>query len=163
MTANAGGRIFASQINALTGLYARKTANQTITSSTTLTNDTQLVVPVAANNSYSFDLEVWYNGAGPGTGDLKYFFTIPAGATFIAAQLAIANPIALTMGQFTNASAAQITFCNGTGNPFPVRVWGTLVVGATAGNFQYQWAENTSNGTGTTVQSGSTLNLVNNT
>src|SRR6266542_1211240 len=64
-------------------LIARKTSNQTVTSSTTLVNDTALVLPVGANEVWQFGFNLIYTAAT--TGDIKFAFTFPAAGEIAAA------------------------------------------------------------------------------
>src|SRR5262245_32334636 len=64
-----------------TGQYANKTSDQSVTSSTTLVNDSTLVVALAANSTYWVNLEIKYEGGTNGSSDMKLQLNIPAGAT----------------------------------------------------------------------------------
>src|SRR5262249_54870488 len=61
--------------------YAAKAADTSRASTTTLTNDPDLTVAVDASKSYELAMTLVYT-ATPSTGDLKYAFTVPAGAVF---------------------------------------------------------------------------------
>src|SRR4029453_10393712 len=57
-------------------LIARKTADQSVTSSATLVDATSMTLPVLANEVYQFEMDVIYSGGS--TGDIKFGFTFPA-------------------------------------------------------------------------------------
>lgn len=144
-------------------LTVTKTADQSVTSSTALVNDTALSVTVAANATYQLmDCVLFYNGAAQGTADLKFQFTGPAGSTLNMTALAFP-----TSGGFggtvfsgiTGLSATRTAGTNGSSNTLPALLYGTLVTTATAGTFQLQWAQNTSNATATIIKAGSVLTL----
>lgn len=156
MPVYAGTRITASGINNIAGLYAPKTSDQSLASNTTLQNDTALFVTLAANTSYDFALRLIYQGAATGTGDLKWGYTVPAGTTFNAYSVTIANPLGVAV-QFNNQSTVQFTATNGTGAPLAAWVEGFLTTSSTPGTFQITWAQNSSNATATTVKIGSRL------
>jgi|SRR6185437_10250034 len=160
MTVAAGSRILASDIQALQVPYARKTSDQSVTSSTTLVNDTQLVVAVSASNAYKFDLVLLYKGAAAGTGDLKFAWSVPAGATVVS-HLLFADTGLVARLNYQTATTSPPMGTNGTGNPLSLRCTGTIVVSSTPGSLQLQWAQNTSNATATTVLTGSSLTLTN--
>ena len=65
-------------------LAAYKTLDETVTNSTTLQNDDALLVSLAANAVYLFAVLLDYEGAAVGTGDLKYGWGVPTGATMRA-------------------------------------------------------------------------------
>ncbi len=138
-------------------LAAEKGSDQPVTSSTTLVNDSALVIPVAASATYDFDLQLFYKGFTTGSGDIKIAWSLPSGATLVGGGDFIANPLGVTQLFYTQATASIFSASNGTANPQPIRTWGTLVTSTTAGNMQLQWAQNTSSGTATTVMTGSVL------
>ena len=137
---------------ALFGLHTKvvgKTADEIVNNSTTLQNDDELFFAVAAN-------EIWYIHVvmieiSSAVADFKYGFTAPAGASFDYAIMnaAPANTRGLsdTYGDAGAGLAARAI----------VLPRGLLVVGATAGNFQLQWAQNTAEVSDTTVKVGSCI------
>lgn len=133
-------------------IFARKTATESVTSSTALQDDNELTVSVAANSVYEVTLMLIYDGATGG--DLKFDFTGPSGATM--------NGVALRLGQgaATGDDDAQSTFVMGTpegvgalgtGSNAGMVFHGLLDLSATAGTFKLQWAQATSSGTATRV------------
>jgi hypothetical protein len=147
--------------------YIAKTADETITSSTTLQNDDHLVLPVVANAVYTFDLDLYMIDAGDFTGDFKMTFTCPTGATFDMHGEG-AHATSFTGGTSsdgewigklaTTSAGATLAFGVGTGLT-AVRVHGRLVMGGTGGNFQLQWAQNASDASGTTLKAGSFMTM----
>lgn len=154
-----GQVLTASDVNTwFVPLAAEKGADQSVTSSTTLVNDSALVVPVAASAVYDFDLQLFYTGGTTGSSDIKLAWTVPAATTIVGGALLVTNPLGVALTYFTQSTPATIfTASNGAANPLPVRLWGTVTTSSTAGNLQLQWAQNTSNGTATTVKAGSVL------
>lgn len=146
-------------------LFARKTATESVTSNTTVQADDHLFVTLEANSTYVLDM--WLNGTGADAGDLKYNFTYPSG-TSVAAGAATYNtastgaaPVINSLGSASDGTSPTIDFTAGTiaGVSISVIVRGLVVVGATAGNLALQWAQNSSNGTATTLDAGSYLML----
>lgn len=136
-------------------LFARKTSNQAITSSASLTNDTALLIPnLVANAVYRVELSVQYFSAASGTTPgLQVDFTLPAAADvgFMSYELTGQLGRALTNGAVTGITATtSISF---------LKMDGLLVMSATAGPLQFRWAQNVSSGSHTTVASGSYLLL----
>lgn len=142
---------------AVTPLFVRKTANETINNSAVLQNDDALVLAVEANSTYLVDLRLIINSNT--TADFKMTFTVPAGAsgsvhyfegsTPSTAAAVLQGPGSITgTAAFSGIAADQI-----------VLVQGVLVVAGTAGNLQLQWAQNTANPSNTIVGSNSYLML----
>src|SRR4249920_844934 len=63
-------------------LFAEKTVNESVTSSTAFQNDDDLFLAVAANSVYEMTAMLRYDGAT--AGDIKWQWTAPASATFSA-------------------------------------------------------------------------------
>lgn len=143
--------------------FAFKTANQAITSSTALTNDTHLVLPVAANATYILDGFFDYDGVlGPNNGDIKFDWTVPAGATMTWSPFG--NPSNdVTQKLNSNQGTATTVLTLGTygtgGQHTSARPFGYIAVAGTAGNLQLRWAQNVSNATSTTMYTGSWIRL----
>ena len=134
----------------------RKSADQTVTSSTTLVNDSQLKFAVGASETYIF--QAWlYTYAADGTPDIKVTFTGPAGSTVFwsssqvifnaggATTLTVVSPGATTADLFVDANLRAI------------QLYGTILNSTTAGDVQLQWAQNTSSANGTSVKAGSSI------
>lgn len=158
-TFKAGQRLTAAALNAAIGLTARKgadTARSSANTGTTLTADPDLVIPVLANAAYLVTFSLVYKGAATNTGDLKFGFSVPSGATMPGGFLGITNPLALEILPVT-ASSTLVSYSNGTGNPLWCQVTATLVTSSTAGNLTLTWAQNTSSATSTTLMAGSSL------
>jgi hypothetical protein len=141
-------------------LVAFKNADQNVTSSTVLVNDTALVLTPRINCLYWMELYLNYEGAATGTGDLKGQFTVPAGAALNYSELHNSTATITTVVLGQRASAATFAAgTNGGGSVQPLYACGTFLMGSTAGNLQFQWAQNTSTATSTTVHAGSVLLL----
>ena len=141
-------------------LYAEKTSGFTATSNTTLANDPHLVLAMAANAVYIIDMMLWYDGGSLGVSDLKASFTTPASTNWnfhIIAQNGAGNDVSRLSWQ--NGSTPFIWGTEGTGTPRGVTVKGRIATAGTSGNLQWQFAQNTSSGTTTTVHSQSYLLL----
>lgn len=135
-------------------LFARKTATESRTSTTTFANDTDLVVAVAASTTYELNAMIVYDG--PAAGDFKFSFQCPAGAVLLASFVASGQSVALTV----DVSVAQMTRVIENGNnaagtdgsnSLTMQIQGLLRVAGTAGNLQFQWAQLASNATATRV------------
>ena len=145
----------------LAPVAAVKTSNESVTSSTALQNDNELVVPVAASATYHLSAYLHYEGGTLGASDLKFGWTFPSGLTMTYAASRISeitgNPAG--GGGVVIQSATALSGSAGAGNSRSVAIEGTVTVSSTAGNLQLQWAQSTSNGTATIVHAGSYISL----
>lgn len=140
-------------------LIVRKTADETVTSSTTVQNDDQLVLTVAANEVWYGELVLLFTAAAVSSG-VKIGWTFPSGAI---AQSAMWVNSSGTVAQFSDYSSASPS---GT-MPFGAQVTGSSInllpvsfyyaAGGTGGSLQLQWAQTTTNATGTVLKTNSTL------
>jgi len=131
-----------------------KTGNQSVTSSTTLVDCTDLSFSIAAN-------EVWIGtflpivAAGVG-GGLKWAFTAPSGCSItVRAQGGAAFPTSIIDGNGLTGNGTTGIHANGTKYEL------TMIISnsSTAGTVQFQFAQNASNGTATTFSKNSMLIL----
>jgi hypothetical protein len=133
-----------------------KTTDESITSDNTLNNDSQLFFTMAANTKYQFKLEVFFDtGATP---DFKWRHTGPAAPTLVRIVERDSAPGSGTLS-FSIATAYStadntLTTTSGTTGGY-VTLEGIIHNGANAGDFQFQWSQNSSSVTATTVRAGS--------
>ena len=128
-----------------------KKANETITSDTTLTDDSELVVALSADKTYGFILNFFFKTEA--ATDIKITFTAPTGAD------GDFNTVRNIVGGYpiNNKTFTTTVAFDGTGGNSWAFVFGKVDVSTTAGNLALQWAQNTSGGSNTIVNSGSTL------
>lgn len=132
----------------------RKSSDQTVTSSTTLVNDSQLKFAIEASATYTF--QAWlYVYAADATPDIKVTFTGPSGSTLFWSSSQV---IFLANGSTTLTVVAP----GGTTGDFfvdsnlrVVQLYGSILNSTTAGDVQLQFAQNTSSANGTSVKAGS--------
>lgn len=136
----------------------RKTLDKALTSTTTLTADTDMTFTVVANAVYALDSFLQFTGAAGG--DIKVDWTVPTSATFLWALLGTGTV------NFTDNDASVIAnnVARGArgngGTTQSASPRGTLTTVGTAGTLQMRWAQNTSSATPTTLKAGSWLRLV---
>jgi hypothetical protein len=134
----------------------RKSSDQTVTSSTTLVNDSQLKFAVAANETYIF--QAWlYTYAADGTPDIKVTFTGPSGSTVLwsSSQVIFNAGGSTTLTVVSTGGTAADLFVDS--NFRAIQLYGTILNGGTAGDLQFQFAQNTSSANGTSVKAGSSI------
>lgn len=159
MAIRAGHKVLVSDFD-LIGVFAIKTGDESVTSSTTLQNDDQLVLPVAANARYIMDGWFRYTGAASPAGDLKMGWTLPSGASMSWTNFGV-NTSALTaynvVVELTAGGRAVGT--NGA-TEMSCAPKGYIATSSTSGSLQLQWAQNSSSGTATVLKVGSYVRIV---
>jgi hypothetical protein len=152
-----GQVLFASDVNSwFVPLAAVKGSNQSVTNSTVLVNDSALVVSVAASATYWFQLFCEYEGVNGA--DLKWQFTVPAGATVHGVTMyhQVSSGLGITWDQFA-AATTKTAAGSGAGTAVCMTAFGTCATAGTAGSLQFQFAQNVANATATIVHAGSSL------
>ena len=135
-----------------------KTADETITSDTTLTDDADLQFSVDASSTYAF--VSWLLVDSTALTDWKHSMSIPSGAsgTFGQAGELMANSL--------NSSYVAVPVTNsitgtsspvGTSNFYTIR--GFIKTAGTSGTAAFQWAQNTSNAENTILKEGSWISF----
>ena len=132
------------------------TSRSSANTGTTLTADPDLTVPVDANATYDVEISLPYNGAATGTGDIKFSFSVPSGASITGGFEGIANPLGVAILPVTTASTL-FSASNGTGNALWCKISCTLFTSGTSGSLTLNWAQNTSSGTATTLLAGAKM------
>lgn len=156
----AGMNPAASLLQSLASFFAYKPADQSVTSSVALVNDTALALPVAANATYFMVLYLDYEGAsGAGLG-IRWGWTFPAGLTMRHGQLGNSGSALNGAVGGTNTQATVGTaLSNGAAVLQSLILIGTVAVSSTPGTLQLQWAQDTSSATSTIVHAGSVLGM----
>ncbi len=132
------------------GLFAFKTSDESVTSSTTLQDDDDLTVTLAANTTYRIEMLVIVVTAS-GTPGLKMAMNEPDGT------YGISGTYSEGISGTTLSMATGLTEITGIGSSYPVYISldGVAQTGGTGGAFTFQWAQNTSNATAVYVKAGS--------
>ncbi len=143
-----------------TDIVRQKPTDEGPITTTTLQNDNDLILPLAANSAYELEGYLAATGGVMGNGDIKLGFTGPAGVTyrFTTTGYHIAGTPPATGNSASLSSGTASAGVNG-GSASPVDIKGWVTTSSTSGNFTLQWAENTGNATGTTVLAGSRLKV----
>lgn len=147
-------------------LYAQNTANQTVTSSTTMVNATNLVFPMTANGIYDFKAVLITTG-GSAAGDIKFGFTMPTGARVDYGGTGLADSVTSGTQGVVSTQAYDDQSSPTTFLPFAVStsfnqviIVGQCRMSSTGGNFQLQFAQLASNATGSTIRARSYMTAV---
>lgn len=140
--------------------FVRKASNQTINNSTTLTNDTALLASLPSTGTHMFEMDIIYSSTT--VADIKFAMTIPAGAFLTLLGVGLATTATTSVGDMNNFATATAGTAGafggiGAGSFLPLRLWGEVATGGTAGNMTLQWAQNTLEATNTVVHNGSRM------
>lgn len=144
---------------ALTPARAVKSIAQSIASTTGLVSDADLRVPIGVNALVVLRGRINYSTVD--AADFKWRHTGPSGAVSVQInRRAIAPGDTAYSGVAidTAYSAADISVLGATGYG-TIEFDGTIANGATAGNFIFQWAQNTSNAGATRIEAGSFIEI----
>jgi len=128
-----------------------KKVDETINNNSTLQDDDELFVTPAINKTYFFQLLILYqSGVVP---ELKYAFTVPAGAS-----VRIVDDDRWDAGGDRATRDGTVALEIGADGAIQtMSVYGRVIMGATAGDLTFQWAQVVSAGADTTVLQGSAL------
>lgn len=139
----------------------RKSADESVNTTTTLQDDNDLTVAIGANEEWAGTL---YASVGSNTNltGLKVAFTSPSGSSILYTAIIAGNVANNVIGGNGVASGTAIdattTVLTGSNNCNVVaHVW--VLNGGTPGNVTFQWTQSTSNGANTTVRKGSMLQV----
>lgn len=139
----------------LADLFARKTVDESLSSSTTYQNDDGLFVTGAANAVYVAWIHLVYQS--PTAADFQYRFSVPSGATLPGWSFLGVN--ASSVFVYGAANSGGVSGLGGTAADQVMDAWGPIIMGSTAGTIQVQWSQAVSNATATIVRAGSYLHL----
>lgn len=138
-------------------LIVRKPSDESVTSSTALQADNDLILPVGASDVW---LSKWYVlVTGATTGDFQLRFTYPASGILAGMGLFVSTAGAVTGIGFgdaaspTGATTVNLDASVGNLGVFDLQYTG----GGTSGNVTLEWAQGASDATPTTVKANSTL------
>lgn len=131
----------------------RKSTNQSISSNTTLQNDSQLSLSLQPGMYIVEGLVIASSTSA--TPDLKVAFTAPTGSDL---NLGYMEGLGTSAGMLLTSGATSDRISLSPNTPVPVMVRGTIVIN-TAGNLQLQWSQFTSNANAVNVAKGSYLKV----
>jgi len=134
-----------------------KSADETVTSSTTLQNDNELTFTLNANTEYVLTGGIFATSTS-GTPDIKIAYTVPTGATMDIAYIAQGgtNRSAELLETSGTASNRIVIPANGT---TIIQPFGSIVTGANTGTLTLQWSQFVSNATASKVKQGSFISV----
>jgi len=141
-----------------------KSANQSRTNSTVLTNDTELLMSLSAQCTYEFELFLGFSTAGSGDPGIQFTFTVPTGCIgyyYITNDDSIEVDTSLSLGTFLpipfGTSSDWISENKNAECGLVIR--GIVKVANTAGNLQFKFAQFITDADATVVYASSTLKV----
>lgn len=132
-----------------------KQSDESVTSSTTLQNDNELILPIAANEKWFVEFFLLLDMSASGLPDFKVEMTAPTGASggwLLVGEVAGATDSYILGRSFGGSGTVHDT--QSAYQPGPV-LRAVVDNGVNAGNLTLQWAQGTSNANPTTVKAGS--------
>lgn len=132
-----------------------KASDQTVNNSTTLVDDNDLTVSIAANETVVIVGHIIFESNS--TADFKHQFTGPSGSD---GSFGIGGPRELTGGGLGGTGFYALNASiptSGHGGPASQSVFGVVRNGGTSGNITLQWAQNTADASDTKVLADSFL------
>lgn len=135
-------------------IIVRKTADETITSSTTLQDDDHLTVSIAANQEWVVTFNI--SGSGDSVGH-RVAITVPTGATLEAYGSGVQSGGTTTAGRSTTSGSLIYSLGGSASSTFTSHVHARVANGANAGSITLQWAQSSSAAPGTVFYTGSHL------
>lgn len=154
----AGQVVTADDLNELAPLNVIKPSDQSYTN-TTLANDTDLVITVAANSSYLFNCFLDYEGGTLGSADMKWTWTMPSGSTLVYSATYISTGGTAQVAVVRLGTTTYTAGTNGAGVLVANTMQGSLVTGASQGPLQLQVAQNSASATALKIHAQSFLAL----
>lgn len=144
-----------SQVNGIPTFIIKPT-DQTTISNTTPATDSALQFMAQANSTYYVNIKVFFNT--PAAADFKFGFAFPASTTFGRIEHhAIAGGATAFSNIAVDTTASVVTSVTGGGTDGYIEINLTFVTGTPGDVFGFQWSQNSSTASNTTVYAGSIL------
>ena len=134
---------------------AFKPSDESVTSSTALQNDDDLLFAIGANEEWAFQLYIVHNCSSDY--DLAYAITVPAGCTVYYGHDSPGDYSVYGTSNMQASSSGETCYSAGVDGLKQILIYGIAKNGATAGNVQFQFAQQASGGTASIVKAGSGL------
>jgi hypothetical protein len=135
-----------------------KSADEYVTSSTTLQDDNDFTLSVASGKTYAY--EMWLSEHMDASGDIKFTFTMPTLAdSLVNVHIVQVNNSwnhVLERGDF--AMTDTLSLLVGSDGNYEIKIWGSFTTSA-AGTLQFQWAQNSSHANPTYIRKGSWMKV----
>ena len=142
----------------LAPLIYRLAANQAVTNSVALVTITGFSVPVAINQRIAWKI---YGGFSLGaTGGFRFAVTPPAGIGAFNLNYQISEPTTPATFQDVIVANANVTNAAAVADDYRLLMFGSVEIGATAGNVLFQFAQNNATANPITLYEGLILEVM---
>lgn len=155
-SARAWQRLKASDVRAAMAIEEIKSADESVTSSTTLQNDDELALALLAGVEYHLSGLLILTGASA-AGGAAIAFTWPAGIVVEWSGWGLAIAGGANVNAIRNTSGTSSPFGTSGATLVPASIDGTIQPASTAFTLQLQFAQSASNATATVMKAGSRL------
>jgi hypothetical protein len=138
-----------------------KAADTNRNTTTTLTDDPDLQVPLDASSVYYVEVFLLLQDTSGGTADFKFGWTVPSGATFRYGAIGGTNGqwdnvgVGTTPSSILSAGSAMAQGGGSAALTTGLAWFGIAFTDVTSGSLVLQWAQNTSSGSDVTLKRGS--------
>lgn len=164
-TIYAGQRITGGLLQSMQPDIIQKLSNTDRTATTTLADDPDLAVSLAANARYWVEIEIWY-AASTGSSGIKTAWTVPAGVTGNRSAQGLADSVSSTVpegaGRFgVHAYTTSVAYGDrqSSTNLVVAKEYSMVTTASTAGTLALQWAQNVSDAAACRVAAGSLMRV----
>jgi hypothetical protein len=139
------------------GRFIDKYEDQSRSSTTALASDSLLTTNIGVSEARHFKFRIWYST--PTAADFKFDINGPASPTSLRYTISYIAPddTSLTTGAIQTAYNVVTSLTATTNTDGYVEVAGVMENGSNEGALSFRWAQDTSNGSNTTVLAGSGL------
>lgn len=153
--------VTAAKLNSL-GIYAEKTADESRTSNTVLTNDTHLSITIPAIGTYIIEFWLYGVSAANAAGDIQVAFTFPTGTCHASgigpdASLASGNAVIGQFGVFTSIPSGTQFNAYGLSTGTTLTYLQVRFAATATGTFRLQWAQAATSVSASTLKAGSSM------
>jgi hypothetical protein len=142
-------------------LHAFKTADETITSSTTLQNDDALIAVGLDAGTYLVEATILWEAHE--TPDIKFTYDVTLGTIGDSRFMVISTRESALSPSFIitafQAGGVVAVPGNGLGSIMAMKITGFVILTGGSNNFRFQWAQNTSSASATRVKAGSWMRM----
>jgi len=132
--------------------FSLKATDQSVTESTDLVDSVDLSLPLAANSTYRFEIGLLLTENG---GGISSFTSVPSGSSVFGKWNYIDGSTPSITPTATSINTLALILNGATGSVFQSTVIFSLVTGSSAGNVTFQFAQNASDPSDSTIKAGS--------
>lgn len=145
--------------------YVAKTADQSVTSSTTLVNDTHLLYSISNTGTYIIDAWLYATSAANAAGDLQVAFSFPTGTLHLSgvgpdAGLASGSVQTGQWGAALSATSGVTAAQVGLSTSLVLVQMHAVFTATATGTLRIMWAQLASNANASTLKAGSHMRVV---